>query len=100
MQTMMSALLAAANQVYVLTGVSTSTVSKDQIDKKSQYLTALGISPENYTGLIVVPDPTGPNKLQAVQDYGIDILIDNKKANVKAAAPFACTLLVWNSKEE
>lgn len=99
-QSLMSALVAAGHHVYVVTGVSDDQVTQADIDAKKQYLTKLGIGPEAYTSLVVVPSPHPKNKLDQIEKLNIALVIDNKRGTVKKAAPHAVSLLLWNSQEK
>lgn len=96
-QSLISALMAAGHHVYIITGVSETEVSDDDVAAKKGYLTALGIT--DYTLLVVVPRPHAKHKAAALDEHHIELLIDNKKANAKAAVDQCAVLLLWNSKE-
>lgn len=98
-ETLMTALTAAGHHVFVLSGAGEDEPAPGEQEAKVQYLRSLGIGPDCYEELIVVPHPH-ENKARVIQERGIGIFFDNNKQNVKAAAPFAVTLLCWNSREK
>ena len=98
MQSTMSAYTAAGHRVYVITGIEAEAVLPSDVAAKQQYLSAMGIGTDCYFQLIVCPKPHPDNKAKAIQDNDIEMLFDNDKKNVKAAAPYCAALLLWNSK--
>lgn len=98
-QTLIAALTAAGRQVYILSGAGDDKAQPGEQEAKVQYLRSLGIGPELYHELIVVPNPH-KNKARVIQEKNIGIFFDNNKQNVKAAAPYCVALLVWNSREK
>ena len=94
-----SAYKAAANRVYIITGIEGPTVAKTDLDAKREYLMTLGVGRDMYDELIVCPEPHPANKSLAIQENTIEILFDNDKENIKAAAPYCVALLLWNSRE-
>lgn len=99
MATMICALTAAAHRVFIITGADGDTVAASDIEAKREYLVSLGLSPEMYYELIVLPQPHAENKAKAIAENDIGVLVDNSKANIKAAAGKCVALLLWNSKE-
>lgn len=99
MATMISALTAAAHRVFIITGADGETVAPSEVKAKREYLISLGISPEMYYELIVLPQPHAENKAKAIAENDIGVLIDNSKENIKAASSKCVALLLWNSKE-
>lgn len=99
MESLMSAFTAAGHHVYVLSGISEDEVTEADVEAKTQFLTSLGIGPDVYYELIVIPKPH-VNKAQIIQDKSIGVFIDNSKKNIKAAARYTVALLLWNSKED
>ena len=95
---MMSAFTAAGFHVYIITGVEEPKVTKADVDAKREYLTGLGISSDLYHQMIVCPTPHPQNKLKAIEDNDIEVLMDNSVANVKAAKKACMALLLWNAK--
>ena len=95
---------AAADHVYIITGVSAPEVTDDDHANKVAYLTSLGIPPSSYYTLVVVPTKSGENHAQAKADYikqnRIDLLIDNNVDNCKAAKSVCAVLCLWNVKEK
>jgi hypothetical protein len=95
---------AAADHVYIVTGVSASEVTDADHSAKVGYLTSLGISPESYYQLVVVPTKDGEDHAQAKADYiaanHIDLLIDNNVDNCKAAKSVCAVFCLWNVKEK
>lgn len=98
-QTMMSALTGAGHRVYVITGIEGKTVGQSDIDDKRHALTAMGIGPHLYHDVIVCPKPHAENKLKAVKDNDIAVLMDNSKKNCKAVAQQAVAFLLWNDRK-
>lgn len=97
---MMAALTAAGFHVYVVSGVGGDTVTDTDVANKCQFLTSLGIGADTYHELVVIPQPHDVNKAKFIEDNHIDVLVDNSKANCKAAAPFCVSLLLWNAREK
>jgi hypothetical protein len=97
---MMAALTAAGFHVYVVSGVGGDTVTDTDVANKRQFLTSLGIGADTYHELVVIPQPHDVNKAKFIEDNHIDVLVDNSKANCKAAAPFCVSLLLWNAREK
>lgn len=93
---LMQALRAAGHRVVVITGAAAPTVSQQDLADKANYLQQLGFG-EAYDELVVCADPTPETKAQWLKDSGADLLIDNKKANAKAAP--CLTLVPWNTRE-
>lgn len=92
-----AALEAAGHKVYVITGVEADTVTQADVEAKQGYLKSLGFTA--YTAIYVCPTPHDTHKADLVKQLDIALLIDNSKANVKAVAPEAAALLLWNNKE-
>jgi hypothetical protein len=100
MGTLIAALTASARHVYLITGIDAETVTKADIEAKQNFITSLGLAPEAYYELIVIPQPHAENKLKAIEANDVGVLIDNSKENVKTAVQGGClALLLWNSKE-
>lgn len=95
---MMSAFTAAGFGVFVITGVEATAVTKADVAAKREYLTGLGISSDLYRSLIVCPQPHPQNKLKAIEENDIEVLLDNSKANCRAAQGKAMCLLLWNAR--
>ena len=96
---------AAGDHVFIITGVSTPTVTDDDYTNKVGYLTAMGIPPSIYYKLIIVPagvDESGhaAQKLQVLKDNNITALFDNNVENIKAATEVCAGFLLWNVKEK
>ena len=95
---------AAADHVYIITGIGSDTVSDEDHAAKVQYLTSLGISPESYYQLVVVPTKPGEDHAQAKANYiaqnNIKLLIDNNVDNCKAAKAVCAVFCLWNVKEK
>lgn len=95
---------AAADHVYIITGIHAEEVTDEDHASKVQYLTAMGIPPSQYYTLVVVPTKPGMDHAQAkaqyIQDNHIDVLIDNNVDNCKAAKPFCAVFCLWNVKEK
>lgn len=97
---MMTALKAAENIIYVITGISAPHVSEDDVTVAKAYLSKIGITPAMYDHLVVCPAPHPTSKAAAVKEYGIDVLIDNKKATAKKVSKLGCLALIPFSTEE
>ncbi|MGH9082333.1 MAG: hypothetical protein ACRDWN_03210 [Acidimicrobiales bacterium] len=80
-----SKLVAGGDQVFILSGGG-KTVTPTVIAEKRQFLTSLGFGVGSYTALVVVPKPYPAQKVQAMTEHGVKVLIDNDKKNCKAAA--------------
>lgn len=95
---------AAADHVYIITGIGADEPTDADYAAKAQYLTAMGIPPSAYYQLVIVgtsPDMTHAQaKAKYIQDNNIGLLIDNNVENIKAAKPFCMALCVWNVKEK
>ena len=94
---------ANADHVYVITGITADVATDDDHANKVGYLTALGIPPEMYYQLVVIPHSQGyvaDAKAQYIQDNHIDLLIDNNVENCKAAKKYCAVFCLWNVKEK
>ena len=101
MGSLMSALVAAGFHVWVITGVTGDTVTPEDVEAKREFLTNLGVGPDLYHELLVLPDPHPENKARAIEENHIQVLVDNAKGNIKAAAAVgAVGLLLWNNREK
>lgn len=98
--TLIAALHAADRGVFIITGGNGDTVDDAEVQQKREFLMSLGISPEVYKELIVVPHPHAENKLKAIKANNIRMLFDNSKANIKAARGVCVACCVWNTKEK
>ena len=103
-QSLMSSLMAAGHIVSVVTGTSDGPPTQADYDNKAAYLTNLGMA-ECWHDLTVISHPGGNNDLAATKaqwcvDNGVDCLIDNTIANVKAAsqAGISLVLVPWASR--
>lgn len=93
---LMQALRAAGHRVVVVTGSAAPAVTEQDLQDKANYLQQLGLA-EAYDELVVVADPTDETKTQWLEDNGAALLVDNKKANAKAAP--CLTLVPWQTRE-
>lgn len=101
MNTIIAALTAAAHHVYIISGLDAPEVTPVDVEAKRDYLISLGLAPECYYQLIIIPEPHAENKLKAIQDNDIGVLFDNNRENIKVAAKGGClALLLWNSREK
>ena len=95
---------AAADHVYIITGVSSETPTDADHAAKVGYLTAMGIPPEQYYQLVVLGHKPNEDVAQAKAAYiaanNIKLLIDNSVENAKAAKSECAVLLLWNVKEK
>lgn len=98
-QALMSALVAAGHQVYVLTGSSSPTVTKQDRAEKKHYLEQLGCG-QSYTKLKVFPDPPHKAKAKFCQKYNVNLLFDNSVKNAQLASKFCTVVLPWNNKAD
>lgn len=99
-QTLMSALTAAGHHVYVITGIEEDTVTAADKAAKADYLVSLGVSPECYHELIVLPLPHPELKAQALKDNDCGVLVDNNRENIRvAAAEGVVGLYLYNTRE-
>ena len=103
-QHMIAGWKAAADHVYILTGITAPTATDEDYANKAAYLTSMGITPDAYYQLYIVPHTKDMDHAQAkaqfIQDNHIDLLIDNNVDNIKAAKPYCLALCVWNVKEK
>lgn len=101
---MMTALKAAGNIVYVLTGTSGDTVTDDQKLELRGYLASIGVVPDMYTDVLAVPEPHPDNKAQACADFNIAVLFDNKKSTAdtinQATGGKTLVLVPWATREK
>lgn len=99
-QSIMSALTAAGHHVYVMTGIAEDTVTAADVDAKRNYLTSIGITPECYFELVVLPRPHPVTKAKAMKDNDCGVLFDNNRENVRAAAAEGImALYLYNTRE-
>lgn len=97
-QSLISALASAGHRVYIVTGIEADTVTQADVDAKTAYLASMGITMQ--FAVIVCPTPHAENKADVIAQNDIVLLIDNSKANIKAAvAEGVCSFMVWNAKE-
>ena len=103
MQEIASALMAAGHRVTVLTGYGDGQVTQAIFDEKANYLNSLGFG-QSYNDMTVIANGPGVDLAAKKADYcvseGVDILIDNSKANAKAAvaAGVPLVLVPWASR--
>ena len=104
LQTMMSALTAAGHIVSVITGTSDGPPAQPDFDNKANYLTNLGCG-ECWHDMTVISHPGGNKQLADVKaqwciENGVDALIDNTIANVRAASKAGVPLVLvpWASR--
>jgi hypothetical protein len=101
-QNLFSTLKAAGHTVTVLTG--SSTIDSVSIAGKQNYLNQLGMG-DSYSQLVLIPSDDDMDKLSQLKalwcsENGVDILIDNRKANAKAAvaAGVQLVLVPWATR--
>ena len=102
MQSIMSALMAAGHIVSVLTGTSNTVATQADFDNKVAYLTSLGCN-ECWNDMTVIAHTDADladQKAAWCATNGVDVLIDNTVANVKAAndAGVDLVLVPWASR--
>ena len=99
----LTALRASSNHVTMLTGVSDAVVTQADFDEKVAFLTSLGLG-ECWDDMTVLANHPGVNladeKAKFCVDNGCDVLIDNAKANARAAsaAGIPLCLVPWASR--
>lgn len=85
----MQGLIAAGHKVHVLTGTHTAKITPQEMSEKHSLLAQLGfVKGRDYDQLDVVPGPesdVAENKVRYMQAVGASHLIDDRKANCKAA---------------
>ena len=95
---------AAADHVYIITGITAEQVTDDDHAAKVKYLVGLGIPPESYYQLVVMPSKPGGDHAQEKAAYiaanHINLLIDNNVDNCKAAKSECAVFCLWNVKEK
>lgn len=100
---LLSALKSAGNHITILTGVSDSVVTQQDFDQKSDYLSALGLSAV-WDDMCVFANPAGTDladmKAQYAKSHDCAVLIDNAKANARAAsaAGIPLCLVPWATR--
>ena len=82
---LVSALSAAGHHVYIMTGIDEDTVSDADVEAKRGYLSSLGVGPDTYHELVVLPQPHPANKAEALKANGCGVLVDNNRENIRAA---------------
>lgn len=101
-QSLMSMLRSCGASIAVVTGNDGPPKPEDYTEKE-QYLASLGCG-ECYDDLVLLDGTSDENlaeaKAQWCAHHGVDVLVDNKKANAKAAISCVPLVLVpWASKE-
>lgn len=103
-QHLISGMTAHGDHVYIITGVTAPTVTDADQSAKAQFLTSVGLPPESYYQLVIVPRTPDKNhaeeKAEYIQAHKIDLLIDNNVENCKAAKKYAAVFLLYNVKEK
>jgi hypothetical protein len=96
--------MAAGHIVSVVTGTSDGPPTQMDYDNKAAYLTNMGIG-ECWHDMTVISHPGGGSDLATTKaqwcvDNGVDCLVDNTVANVKAAsaAGISLVLVPWASR--
>jgi hypothetical protein len=98
--TLITALTAAGHRVFIITGAGGEEVQPSDVQGKLQFLGSLGLSPESYYELIVLPQPHAENKAKAIEANGIGVLVDNNRDNIRAATAAGCVgLYLYNTRE-
>lgn len=104
MQSIMSSLAAAGHIVSIVTGTSDGPPTQQDFDNKAAYMANLGCA-ECWHDLTLIAHPGGTDQLAQVKakwmiDNGVDVLIDNTVANVKAASAAGVDLVLvpWASR--
>ena len=98
-QHIFAALRAAGDQVAILTGVKgVSTIGPDQVQAKRDYIAQLGFTA--YDQLVVFPDDGQLDELKAqwCEAHGASLLVDNSKANARAASQVTLVLVPWATR--
>lgn len=97
----MTALKAADDVVYVLSGVGEGNVTSEDPRVAEAYLESVGITSAMYDHLILVADPHPKNKLKVIEELGIQVLVDNKKKTARKASKAGVFALVpWSTREK
>jgi len=102
-QELCSSLQAAGHRVSIVTGTANPTASQQDFDEKANYLNSIGMG-QSYDDLTVIAhgDDGGiaNAKAQWCKDNSVDCLIDNSKANAKAAVAIGIPLVLvpWASR--
>ena len=100
MGSLVAALTAAGRHVYIITGIDEDTVAAKDVEAKRDFLTSLGVGPDTYYQLIVIPQPHPENKAQALKDNDCGVLVDNNRENIRAAtAEGVVGLYLYNTRE-
>lgn len=98
MLSLLQALRAAGHQVVILTGSSEpEQVVPGDVQQKEEYLQSLGFGAA-YDQLVVFAKPAADLKAKWLKDNKADMLIDNSKKNVKAAAGVCLCLVPWQTR--
>ena len=96
MQSLMSALIAAGDRVVILTGCSSPTPTKQDKQKKVEYLQSIGLG-KAYNKLVVFGNPPHKAKAKWCKKNHVDLLIDNSVQNAKRASKYCLVLVPWNT---
>ena len=100
MGSLVAALTAAGRHVYIITGIDEDTVTAKDTEAKRDFLTSLGVGPDTYFQLIVIPQPHPELKAQALKDNDCGVLVDNNRENIRAAtAEGVVGLYLYNTRE-
>lgn len=99
MQSLMAALMAAGHQVVILTGCSSPTPTKQDKEKKAQYLQSIGMG-KVYDKLVVFGNPPHKAKAKWCKKHHVDLLIDNSIQNAKLASKYCLVLVPWNTLQD
>ena len=102
-QELASAMMCAGHRVSILTGCANSPVTQQDWDNKANYLNELGMG-QSFNDMTVLYSGIagGLDKAKAAwcASQGVDIAIDNSKANAAAmiVAGVACVLVPWATR--
>jgi len=98
-QHIFAALRATGDQVAILTGVrGVATIGPAEVQAKRDFIAQLGFTA--YDQLAVFPDDGQLDELKAqwCQANGASLLIDNSKANARAASQVTLVLVPWATR--
>jgi hypothetical protein len=94
-----TSLIAAGHTVDIVTGTHDEQPTQADCKAKADFLKSLGFAEGvAWSHIVVLPPPHDENKADWLAANHADILIDNSKANAKAAKSVCLVLVPWQTR--